>query len=32
VAAALAVVSTFYLPGPLIALVRAAANVVSGGV
>jgi hydrogenase-4 component F len=29
-AAALAVVSTFYLPGPMIALIRAAASVVSG--
>jgi len=32
VAALLAVISTFYLPGPLLALVRAAAAVVSGGV
>jgi hydrogenase-4 component F len=29
-AATLAIISTFYLPGPLIALIRAAANVVSG--
>jgi hypothetical protein len=32
VAAVLAVISTFYLPGPLIALIRAAATVVSGGI
>jgi hypothetical protein len=31
IAAALAVISTFYLPGPLLALIRAAAIVVSGG-
>jgi hydrogenase-4 component F len=31
VAAAIAIVSTFYLPAPLIALIRAAAGVVSGG-
>src|SRR5258707_755698 len=31
-AAALAVISTFYLPGPLLGLIRAAAAVVSGGV
>jgi hydrogenase-4 component F len=30
-AAVIAVVSTFYLPGPMITLVRAAASVVSGG-
>lgn len=31
IAAALAVVSTFYLPGTLVSLIRAAADVVSGG-
>ena len=31
VAAVIAVVSTFYLPGPMIALIHAAARVVSGG-
>ena len=32
VAALVAVVSTFYLPGPLMALIRAAVSVVAGGV
>jgi len=32
VAATLAIVSAFYLPGPLVALIRAATQVVSGGV
>ena len=31
VAAVLAIVSTFYLPGPLLALIRAATQVVWGG-
>ncbi len=31
IAALLAIISTFYLPGPLLALIRAAAHVVSGG-
>jgi hydrogenase-4 component F len=31
-AAALAIISTFYLPGPMLTLIRAATDVISGGV